>query len=463
MTMPGLSSRHTDLLASTVRRMLRRGGRARLSRLLARERPEDVAAAFDRLTPADQGRVFTILVADHPEGAGEVLTALEPQDRLVILESLDATAVARLLKAASVDDAVFIVESLPDPLKQQVLEIVDLDERLDKVQTHLGYADDSAGRIMDTDYLALDQEMTVSKAIDWVRQQASQIDMISYLYVVDTLGHLLGVVTLRQLLLSDPAASLGSIMNDSLVKVRTEDDQEEVAHLAARYDLLAIPVTDEDNKLAGIVTVDDILDIFKDEATEDFFKMAGMSDDELAYEERTFKVAGLRLPWLLVNLGGLLIAGFMTQQFQNHFTLVLLVGFIPVVMGTAGNIGSQTSTIAVRSLATGRLQSGAGRITRFVAQQLKVGVVLGSVLASLVVVVSMLFYQSQRVALVVGPVVFLTVLTASVVGSLTPALFKRIGIDPAVASGPLVTTANDVLGILVYFGFAYLLIDLLAV
>ncbi len=193
-------------------------------------------------------------------------------------------------------------------------------------------------------------------------------------------GHLLGVATLRQLLLAEPSTTLGRVMNGSVIKVRTDTDQEEVAQLAARYDLLAIPVTDDDNKLVGIVTVDDILDVFKDEATEDFFKMAGTSNDELVYEERAFKVAGIRLPWLLFNLVGLLLAGLATQQFEERFNLSVLIGAIPVIMGMAGNIGSQTSTIAVRGLATGRLGLGEGRVRTFVVHQLKVGLVLGATL-----------------------------------------------------------------------------------
>lgn len=439
--------------------MLRRGGRGKLSRLLGRERPEDVAVALNRLTPAEQLQVFQIMVSDHPEGATEVLTSLEPQERQAVLADMRPETVGRLLKTAPVDDAVFIVESLPEPLKRQVLELVDLDEHLDAVQAQLGYADDTAGRIMDTELLALDEGTTVSEAIERLRRKASEIDMIAYLYVVDQVGHLLGVVTLRQLLLSDPQATLGSVMMASLIKVRTDTDQEDVAQLAARYDLLAIPVTDDDNKLVGIVTVDDILDVFKDEATEDFFKLAGTSDDELVYEERAFKVAGIRLPWLLVNLVGLLIAGYITHRFEERFRLSLLIGFIPVVMGTAGNIGSQTSTIAVRGLATGRLELGAGRILRFVSQQLRVGAVLAVTCSLIVVLVNLLLYRSVGGALVVGPAVFMTVLLASVVGAAAPALFKRLGIDPAVASGPLVTTTNDVLGILIYFGFAFVLSD----
>lgn len=455
------SARRTELLGTTIRRLLRRGGRGKTSRLLSRERPEDVAIALRSLTPAEQYSVFGILVADHREDAIDVLTELEPEERLAVLQQMDAKTVAQLLQTAAVDDAVYIVESLPAELKAEVLEIVDLDDRLDAVQEHLGYDDDSAGRIMDPEFMALDEETTVAEAVDHLRRKAREVEMISYLYVIDRSGHLLGVVTLRQLLLADPKATLGAIRNSALVKVGTETDQEEVAELAARYDLLAIPVTDVDNKLVGIVTVDDILDVFKDEATEDFFKMAGTSHDELYYEERAFKVAGIRLPWLLVNLVGLLLAGYATQNFERAFDAAILIGAIPVIMGMAGNIGSQTSTIAVRGLATGRL--GSGNIRRFVIRQLRVGVVLGIVCASLVALVNAFIYGSPRAAAVVGPSVLLTVLMASVVGAVAPALFDRLGIDPAVASGPLVTTTNDVLGILIYFGLTSTLMRVLPI
>jgi magnesium transporter len=213
---------------------------------------------------------------------------------------------------------------------------------------------------MDTEFMALAEETIVQDAIDRVREFAQDVDMISYLYVVDKSERLVGVTPLRNLLLARPSQSLGEIMNPSIVQVHTQTDQEEVAQLASRYDLLAIPVVDDENRLAGIVTIDDIVDIFKEEATEDFYKMVGTSDDELLYQDRSFKVAGIRLPWLLVNLAGLLCAGMLTTRFEETFQIAILVGFIPVINGMAGNIGSQTSTIAVRGLATGRLGLGSG-------------------------------------------------------------------------------------------------------
>jgi len=451
-----------------LRRLLRRGGRSRISKILAKVRPEDVAVMLRSFTPAEQLAVFEILFKDFSESAGEVLVKLDPEARLAIFEALNPEQVAKMLAAVAVDDAVFLLDSLPSDLEEQVLQIVDIEERFAAVQQRLAYADDTAGRIMDSEFVALPEEVTATEAIARVRQIAHDVDMISYLYVVDEAGRLLGVTPLRQLLLADPERTLGEIMNASLVKVHTDTDQEEVAKLAARYDLLAIPVTDDQGKLVGIVTIDDIVDVFKEEANEDFFKMAGTSENELIYQDRPFRVALIRLPWILFNLVGLLVVGYLVLRFEKTFQLAVMVAFIPVVAGMAGNIGSQTSTIAVRGLATGRLSLGAGRVRRFLWQQLKVGAVLG-ILGSLVVAGMTTVYgggspaaaQEPMLAFVVGLALFITVLLASMIGVLIPVIFQRTGFDPAIASGPLVTTANDLLGITIYFSLAMLFLRIL--
>lgn len=463
-----ITSRRAEFFGTTIRRLLRRGARSKISKLLSKERMGDVAMGLSRLTPGEQLKVFQILIQDDPAGAGEVLLDLEPDARNTILETLKPEQVSVILKQAAVDDAVAIIEAVPEALKEQIIEIVDLDDKLSGVQAQLTYRENSAGRIMDTDFVAFEQSTTVGEAIEKVRRIASEIDMISYIYATDNDGHLLGVTSLRQLLLAQPSATLGEIMNSSLIRAQTETDQEEVAQLAARYDLLAIPVTDAENRLAGIVTVDDIVDIFTDEATEDFYKLAGTSDNEMVYQDNAIKVAGIRLPWLLVNLVGLLMAGVVTARFEHTFQLAILVGFIPVVMGMAGNIGSQTSTITVRGLATGRLSFGRGEIRNFLLQQLKVGALLAIICASVVGVVA--FFWNRMVSesgangylvVAVAATLFLTVQLASLTGTMIPVLFSRLGIDPAVASGPLVTTTNDIMGILIYFGLAFLLLGIL--
>ena len=356
--------RRNELIGDGLRRFVRRGARSHLSNLLGKSRPEDVALQFPRLTPSEQVEVFGVLIADYLETAGEVLIELEPPVQQEILEQLSTQDIARVLDEMSVDDAVSLVDSLPDNLRERLVDIVDRKD-LAELQQHLTYGDDTAGRIMDTDLLALSEDKTVAESIAYI-QQVGDRDNVFYLYVVDRDRHLVGVTSLRQLLLSPPDRTLREVMAKSLIKVSTETDQEDVAQLAARYGLLAIPVTDDSNHLVGIVTLDDIIDVIEDEATEDFFKMVGTSDDELVYQDRSFKVAGIRLPWLLFNLTGLVLAGALISFFEVTLKEALfLFAFVPAIMGMGGNIGSQTSTIAVRGLATGRIVIGEGSVRQF--------------------------------------------------------------------------------------------------
>ena len=457
-------SRQAEIQGKMVRRLLRRGGKNRIARTLTNMRTGDVAVMVRAFTPAEQYDVFKLLMEEAPDKAGEVLLELDPQSRLGLLVQMKPETIAGLLGIVNSDDAVFILDALPEELKEEVLVLLELEEeKFSDVQAQLIYLDDTAGRIMDTEFLAVNESATIEEATAQLRSFAQDVDMISYVYVVDDHGRLAGVSPMRTMLLSDPKQTMGEVMNPSVIQVHTDTDQEEVAQLASRYDLLAIPVTEEDNRLVGIVTIDDILDIFKEEATEDFFKMAGTSDDELVYEDRSLKVAGIRLPWILFNLIGLMLAGLVVNQFEHAFNMAVLVGFIPVIMGMAGNIGSQTSTIAVRGLATGRLQMIPGQLRRFTWQQIKVGAILGVICSTLVAVVAFAQGLPMAVPISVGISLFLTVQLASINGVVIPVVFQRLGFDPAVASGPLVTTSNDVLGILIYFSITAGLFQLLGV
>ena len=326
-------------------------------------RPEDVADLLATLEVDRQLEVFAILSEDYPDAAGEVLTALEPAPRLALLERLTPEQTAFILERVPVDDAVFVVESLPPALQERVLALVDLKDLTD-VQTQLAYPESSAGRLMDTEFFALPEGETVRAAIAAIQEQRD-VEMIFYLYVVDRDNHLVGVTSLRQVLLSKPDQTLADIMQRSVIKARVDTDQSEVAELAARYDLLAIPVVDDQNRMAGIVTVDDIIDVVKEEATDDLFKVAGTSEDELIYEERTLKVAGLRLKSLLVSLAGLLVTGLLLEFFQVRFLeAMFLLAFVPVIMGLGGSIGGQASAVTLRGLATGRFGGEEGGIPR---------------------------------------------------------------------------------------------------
>jgi magnesium transporter len=453
-------SRRRELLTATLRRFVHRGARANISKLLGKTRPEDVALAFRGMTTDGQLTVFRVLLDDYPDSAAGVLSEVDSPELQGLVEELSDRQVAAVFERMSVDDAVSVVESLPPELEQRVLEIVDV-RNLDEVQAHLTYSDDSAGRLMVPAYLAMQAETTVQEAIAQVRS-SEEVDNVFYLYVVDRDNHLVGVASLRQLLLSTPETVLADVMTRSVIKVDTSTDQEEVARLASRYDLLAIPVTDDMNRLLGIVTLDDIIDVVKEEATEDIFKMVGTSDVELVYQDRSLRVAGFRLPWLLVNLVGLIGAGMLLKYFEVTLKEALvLVFFLPVVMGMGGNVGSQTSAIAVRGLATGRIGRGRLELRKFVWQQVKVGIILAGACAVVVAIGALVLEKDPIYAVIVGASLLVVIVLAAVNGACIPLVFQRLGIDPAVASGPLVTTSNDITGILIYFGIAYLLIDVL--
>lgn len=444
--------------AELLRKFVRKGSRASITKLLSKARPEDVAVMLRRLPPGERIGVFRVLLEDYPEAAGDVLSELDPNVRLQILERLEPAQIADIVEGMPVDDSVFVLESLPDELREEVLELVEA-EHLTEVQSQLTYEDDTAGRIMIREFFALPETTTVREAVAAI-QEKRDLEMILYLYVVDEKGRLVGVVSLRQVLLARTGATLGEVMTRDLISVQTDTDQEEVAQLATRYDLLAIPVLDEDGVLTGIVTYDDIVDVVREEATEDIYKMAGTSDEEILYQERSFKVASIRLPWLLVNLVGGVITGLLLEHFQVRLSEALfLLTFVPVIMGMGGNLGTQTSTIAVRGLATGRLSRGEGSVKRFLWRQLKVGVLLGVACALIVAVAATVLQQDLRYSAVVGGAMLSALVVASVNGAVIPLVFERLGIDPAIAAGPLVTTSNDITGILIYFGLATMMIE----
>ncbi len=451
MTDAGGISRST-VIRDRVRRLARRRARAHLSRLLGKIRPTDAAVAMTGLPPAERDLVFQILRSDYPESLGDFLTELEPSDRLALIEELPREQMATMLGNMAVNDAVAVVEDLPEELQEAVLESGALGE-LTEVQEHLEYEEDSAGRIMDAEFFALSAEATAEEAIQALKQ-ATSTDMIFYVYVVDRERRLLGVVALRQLLFAQSEQKLEDLMTRSVVTAQTDTDQEELAHMVARYDLLAIPVVDGSGRLEGIVTVDDVVDVLQEEADEDLLKMMGSSDNELLYQDRSWQVARIRLPWLLINLVGLTLAGLLWERFELSIgERVMLTWFVPVVMGMAGNIGTQASTITVRGLATGRVLAHQGR-RKFLWQQLKVGAAIGIVCALIVGVGALVLQQNPAYGLIVGLSLLSAVLIASLSGSSLPLLFERIGVDPAVAAGPIVTTTNDVTGILVFMGLS---------
>jgi magnesium transporter len=305
---------------------------------------------------------------------------------------------------------------------------------------------------MTTRFFALPEESQVRDAITAI-QKAQEAEMVFYLYVVDVHGHLQGVLSLRRLLTVRPETLLRVIMATHVISVRTDTDQEEVAKIASQYDLLAVPVVDAENRLVGIVTIDDVMDIVREEATEDFYKLAGTSDEE-RMTKSTLQAARVRLPWLFAAFVGGLLAALLIKRYTPLLSeVIMLACFIPVVLGMGGNIGTQAATIMVRGLATGRISLR--QVGSVVFKEIRIAILLGALYGIFLGLAAVLLVGLDlRTGIIVGLSLWASMSMAAVVGSMFPMLLKLLHIDPAIATSPFVTTAVDLLGLLAFFGLA---------
>jgi magnesium transporter len=443
-----------QILLDTVKKLIRRGAYPNLTNVVAKTHPADIAHLFRYLDQKEQ-RVFFNLIEDS-ETAASVLSELDHGTGAQLLEKIDTETITGILQEMPYDDAVDIIRNMPEEKAEEILQIME-DEHSDEIEELLKYGEDTAGGIMATEIFSLREDMTVKEAVAAL-QEAKDVEMVFYVYVTDEHNHLVGVLSLRNLLTVPPSTRLRDIMTTDVISVRTDMDQEEVAHLVAKYDILAIPVVDDGNKLMGIITVDDVIDVMRQEATEDMFKMAGASEEELLYGYKSFKIARLRLPWLLTNLFGGVITGYLMWRFKVTLKEVIaLISFIPVITGMGGNVGGQSSTIVVRGFATGRIDFSTLRQVFF--REMRVGLIMGTVCGLTIGVVAFFWHNNVYLGLVVGLAMVTAMTVAATMGVLAPSFFKKIGIDPAIASSPFVQTANDIIGILIYFGTATLFIN----
>ncbi|MCU0646329.1 MAG: magnesium transporter, partial [bacterium] len=292
---------------------------------------------------------------------------------------------------------------------------------------------------------------TVDQAIEELRSKADEIEDIYYLYVVDESEKLVGVARLTDLILAKGTTEISEIMDRDVVSVTTDMDQEEVANLARRYDLVSIPVVDKIGRLLGRITFDDVADVMEEEASEDIQRMAGISDEEEFREKSIFRISQVRLPWLLVGFSGELVSAYILHNFEASLNQIIAAAFfIPIIMAMGGNAGIQSSTIMVRGMATGEI--GLYDIRRRLFREILVSVVNGLLCGLLLFVVVTFWLKLPKFGIILASVLMLVILNASFVGSLVPVILRKIKIDPAIATGPFITTSNDVLGLLIYLG-----------
>lgn len=421
-----------------------------LSKVKKGTHPSDLAEYIEDFTDEQKRDLFALL---SDEEAALIIQEMEEFDQVTLFNLLTPKRASSILKEMDTDDAADLLAELPPHETRELLELID--EESGEIKGLLKYPEDTAGGIMTTDIISFSQEMAVEEAIQRLREIAPEAEIIYYVYVVDEETRLIGVLSLRDLISATDGTPLKEIMNQNVISVHVDVDQEEVARIVARYDLLALPVVEDEGRLLGIITVDDILDVLQEEATEDFYKMVGTSEVEGVdlIQASVYQVVSRRLPWLLICLVGGLLAGSVIGVFDQMLeAIVVLAVFIPVIMDMGGNVGAQSSTIFVRGIATGEIEEE--EVWHYFFKEFRVGLVMGAICGLLVSIATLLWQGNPYLGLVVGISMFLTVSLATVIGTLVPLLCYKVGIDPAITSGPFVTTIKDVTGLLIYFGMA---------
>jgi magnesium transporter len=452
------AQRRLDLVLDSVKRLLRIGATANLLNLLQKQHPADLAQIFSELPDKDREATFSVLAERNGRLAMEGLSELGPEAGAALLATRSAEEIARLAQEIPSDDAAALIDHLPEELSSAVLGLMRPKES-GVVENLLEYDEQTAGRIMNPHVFALSEDMTVGEAITAL-QINRDVEMVFYLYVVDERSHLVGVVSLRRLLLVSPETPLKRIMTADLISARVDMDQEEVARQVAAYNLLAIPVVDEENKLVGIITVDDVIDVIKDEATEDIYRLAGVAGDE-----RAFTPAGeslrKRLPWLGINLVTAFLATLVVAIFEPTIGLFpVLAVFMPVVAGMGGNAGMQTLTVIVRGLALGELTWSNSR--KALLKEAAVGIGNGIVLGIVAALVVWAMRGNPVLGAVLGMAMIINMFVAATAGTLVPLGLRAANVDPALASSVFITTMTDMIGFFSFLGLATLFSGYLA-
>lgn len=389
------------------------------------------------------------------ERAAQVLFELDREEIVLLLKGLGRKASAQILQEMSADDAADLLGELPEDEQEQYLRLMS-DPEAEDVAELLEYGAETAGGIMTTEFVAINKELTTDEAIQILRRTAQQAETVYYVYVVNDQNQLVGAISLREMILAAPGARIEDVMRTSpLIRVLVNTDREEVARVVAKYDFLAVPVVNDQEELLGIVTVDDVLDVIEEEATEDYLRLASVHQERYL-ELNVVQRARRRLPWLMALLFGAVLAGSVVQFYEDTLAgVVALAFFMPVIAGGPGNVGTQTMAVMVRGLATGEVD--ARRVARMVFKEVQVGMIVGMVSGLVLAGIATLWQDSALLGLVVGMSLAAAMATATAVGTLFPLLISRLGVDPAVASGPFITTVMDVISLMIYFTVASLI------
>ncbi len=424
-----------------------------LQNILIELHPADIAQIISHVKKEERIYLFSIL---PPKLASSVLAELDPPLMEELTEELGVEKISAIVDEMDSDDAADFVSSLPPEIIPEILKRIP-EEDSNEIKELLHYEEDTAGGIMALEYVALPMDATVEQAIQEIRRLKAEQEVtdIYYIYVVDNENHLVGVISLSDLVLADDSTTLKEIMKTDLPKITPDMDQEEVANIFRKYDLVSMPVVDEENHLIGRITIDDVVDVLEEEGSEDMAYIAGAPDEEIT-EESISKLARARLPWLLVAFMGELFAAFILNQFDVTLKQKLMIAFfIPIIMAMGGSTAQQASVIVIRGLATGDLSlrdTGPRLLKEF-----KISF-LNSLFFATVLFIIVYLWDSAFFAGILAVSIFVVINNAAIIGALVPLTFKRLNIDPALAAAPFISTTNDILGILIYLSITTLVL-----
>ena len=405
---------------------------------------------FENTTNQNRQRIFEFL---SPQEVSRFFNQLdiEGKEYEILFDSMHAHYASEVLENMSTDNAVDILNELSNSKVASLLALMD-NRVTDKIKKLLHYEEDTAGGIMTTEYISLDIGTSVKEALMLVKSQAPDAETIYVIYVVDTAGQLVGVLSLKDLIVANIEAHVEEVMIQRVVSVNVEEDQERVAQKMKDYDFIAMPVIDYQHHLVGIITIDDILDVVNEEADEDYSRLAGVSDTK-STDQSVFKKALKRLPWLIILTFLGMITATILGGFEDTLSQVaLLAAFIPIISGMSGNSGTQSLAVSVRNISNGDIKEKSK--LKIALKEAGSGLITGFVCAVILFLIIVIIYRQPFLALIVGASLTIAMTVGTLVGSMIPILMNKIHIDPAVASGPFITTINDIVSMLIYFGLA---------
>lgn len=451
-----MPTRRVQMLLDTTEKLLRRDARKRVAKLLEKIHPADVATVIELLPEKDRRRVFELTgdLSRMAEVAAELTAPVAAQ----VLADHTPGELAELCRKMPFDDVADVLQGYPEHIVKETLGLMSGEES-QELRRLMGYREDTAGGLMITDFIAFTETLTVEETLRRMQNLDDAVEVTQYVYVVNETGQLTGVASLRELVTADRNDTLADVMTRNVQSVELNTDQEEIARTIQQYGWLALPVVDDMRRLVGVVTVDDVIDVIREEATEDMLRMAGVEGDaEQVLDDGPFVGFRRRFPWILGSLLSYVVITRVIDGFEGTLTrFVQLAAFMPVISGMSGNVGQQSATMIVRAIALGRIDSRA--IGRTVARQALIGLCLGAVYGLLVGIVASL--EPERTGLltsIVAAAMMLGMTQAAVLGTAIPMLLDRLGFDPAVATGPIVTTLMDLFAIVTYLGLATMLL-----